>query len=778
MQLELAAHQRLLLRAIVEPASVVAYSNADWELLLRLARKSELLGFLAIELEEAELITRIPVRAARQLRSRLAEIRSLQQQVRWELNRINWALGNAQIPIVALKGAAYLFAGLPFSRGRYFGDLDVLVPKERMDEFEAMLLAKGWQHPQISAYDEHYYRAWSHEIPALIHGDRTTELDAHHTIAPVTSRVRIDAQLLFDSAISSDQAGCKILCPVDMALHCAVNLFQNNELADDLRDLLDLHAMLCHFSAADSNFWMKLIARANQLRLGVALFYGLQFAGRVFQTPVPANLEADLNQKPGKLSQWIMHLLVPSALFPLHPEAPSRFAQLARLALYLRSHWIRMPPHLLLLHVGYKCYAALFGSAGFAALEVGNSKKGIKESDVNIALFGKMVRRALGFSEPVASGQVVAESIDWKRLHRLIEAHGLQSLLGARISSLNDFGLPPIFSAALGQYAMGNSLRNRMLLQEYRELSVLFQQAGIEAVALKGIASIQRIADYASIRELADIDILIDARQIKATRRLLEQRGYQTVYAPDTTPIGAEELTPEQARVYASVYHEFSFVSADGLVYVDVHWQLSPSVYPTGISAGLPLDELAYGGVLLPPYDLVYLCMHAAKDGWSELKWAIDIAYLMQDFTALQWQATWELAQRFRLRRVLLTGLMLAEWLTGQHAPALNDYADQRYRPSPRAMARLRNRLMRTPERKHRLVSCLGLNKTYIAFCDSNFDKLVYVFRMFTYPQPRDFVRLGLTPMLLPVWGLLRPFALTGHCLRRALRVLISGRNG
>jgi hypothetical protein len=225
------------------------------------------------------------------------------------------------------------------------------------------------------------------------------------------------------------------------------------------------------------------------------------------------------------------------------------------------------------------------------------------------------------------------------------------------------------------------------------------------------------------------------------------------------------------------VYHEFSFVSSDGLVYVDVHWRLSPSVYPTGIPAGLPLSEIADGGVLLAPYDLVYLCMHAAKDGWSELKWAIDIAYLMKDFTTLEWQVTWELAQRFRLRRVLWTGILLAEWLTGQPAPALDDCADQRYLPSARAIAQLRNRLMRTPERKHRLVSCLGLNKTYMALCDSNFDKFVYVFRMFTYPQPRDFIRLGLTPMLLPVWGLLRPFAITVHCLLRALRVLISGRS-
>lgn len=349
-------HHRLLRNALIEPAFVVKYTVPEWELLLRLARRVKLLGFLAIELEKRALLDKIPVRAANQLRSGLIRAKKLQQQAHWELNRITWALKDTQIPMIVLKGAAYTLAKLPSSAGRFFVDLDIMVPKEHLDQVEAVLLKKGWNHRDISAYDEHYYRAWSQEIPAFIHRERETEVDIHHTIAPVTSRVKINTHLLFDSAVTAGSANHKVLCPVDMVLHCAVNLFQNNELADDLRDLLDLHDALAAFAEEDPGFWGELTERANLLNLGKPLFYGLRFARLIFQTPVPVNTEDQLNEKPFIFSRWFMHVLVPPALFPLHPDKPSKYARLARFLLYLRSHWIRMPLRLLLPHLAYKCY--------------------------------------------------------------------------------------------------------------------------------------------------------------------------------------------------------------------------------------------------------------------------------------------------------------------------------------------------------------------------------------------------------------------------------------
>lgn len=354
------AHHRLLLNALINPASLVEYSEAKWELLLRLARKVKLLGRLAIDLKNRGLLEQIPLRAANLLQSSLIQVKRLQQITRWELNRISWALKDTDAPVITLKGVAYSLAGLPESDGRTYVDLDIMVSKDRLSDVESTLTKKGWvNHHKLSAYDEHYYREWSHEIPPLVHAERETEVDIHHTISPPRSRLEINTSLLFSAAVAAGNSGYRILCPSDMVLHCAVNLFQNNELADDLRDLLDIHDLLLFYSKNQKDFWKKLIERANQLNLGRPLFYGLYFSRLIFQTPIPKNLENDLNEKPNAFSRKIMHYLVPQALFPLHPDKHSKYAFVARSLLYLRSHWIRMPIHLLLPHLAYKTYLSI-----------------------------------------------------------------------------------------------------------------------------------------------------------------------------------------------------------------------------------------------------------------------------------------------------------------------------------------------------------------------------------------------------------------------------------
>ena len=146
------AHHWLLSNALTNPASLVEYNAAKWELLLRLARKVKLLGRLATDLKDRELLDQIPVRAANLLQSSLIQAKRLQQIAHWELNRISWALKDTNIPIIVLKGAAYSLAGLPGSAGRIYVDLDIMVPKDRLSDVESVLIKKGCsKHPPIKS---------------------------------------------------------------------------------------------------------------------------------------------------------------------------------------------------------------------------------------------------------------------------------------------------------------------------------------------------------------------------------------------------------------------------------------------------------------------------------------------------------------------------------------------------------------------------------------------------------------------------------------------------
>jgi hypothetical protein len=112
--------------------------------------------------------------------------------------------------------------------------------------------------------------------------------------------------------------------------------------------------MLCdHFVAQDSDFWEKLAARAEQLGVQRPLYYAASAMRRILGTTVPDSaFEVIEKNRPWWLVDCAMkhavdRHLAPHNLGEMHSWTASNL-------LYLRSHWIRMPPLMLLRHLGYK----------------------------------------------------------------------------------------------------------------------------------------------------------------------------------------------------------------------------------------------------------------------------------------------------------------------------------------------------------------------------------------------------------------------------------------
>ena len=132
----------------------------------------------------------------------------------------------------------------------------------------------------------------------------------------------------------------------------------DSDLAYKLRDLVDIDGMCRHFAEVDPEFWERLTSRAGELGLGRPLFYSARYARKLLGTPIPDEVMGRFRDwAPFAPICWIMDWLVPLAILPEHPMYPSRRASLARLLLYMRSHWLRMPPWLLAYHLTYKFFA-------------------------------------------------------------------------------------------------------------------------------------------------------------------------------------------------------------------------------------------------------------------------------------------------------------------------------------------------------------------------------------------------------------------------------------
>lgn len=170
--------------ALRDPSSLIELDDKAWQGLLDIARHNGLLARLAAILEGRGILSRIPAKARTLLEE--AHVFALHNQttISFEVNRLVRALSQFDMPIILLKGGAYLMADLPPARGRFMSDLDIMVPKDKIVSVEQALLSAGWQRARMEEYDERYYREWMHEIPPIWHPERRVVVDIHHTIVP------------------------------------------------------------------------------------------------------------------------------------------------------------------------------------------------------------------------------------------------------------------------------------------------------------------------------------------------------------------------------------------------------------------------------------------------------------------------------------------------------------------------------------------------------------------------------------------------------------------
>lgn len=349
----------LVTRALREPRSLIGLMPTDWDCLVRQARSAGLLGRLAVLAEDAGLLEAIDAGPRAHLESALVLAEAQRVSVVREVRHVRDALSGLGFDIVVLKGAAYVLSALPAARGRFFSDLDILVPRDSLAAVEANLMLHGWTSTHHVPYDQHYYRRWMHELPPMQHLIRKTVVDVHHAIVPTTARLKPStAKLMASARAIHGWQGLKVPAPADMVLHSATHLFYNDDLSSGLRDLSDLDLLLRHF-AAEPNFWECLLDRANELGLKRPLYYCLANALRVFATPIPESVISSVQAAaPNRPIAQLMQRLWSETLLPFHPSSATSWTPLCRSALYVRAHWLRMPPALLVYHLTRKALRA------------------------------------------------------------------------------------------------------------------------------------------------------------------------------------------------------------------------------------------------------------------------------------------------------------------------------------------------------------------------------------------------------------------------------------
>lgn len=351
---------------LADPSRAANLDTDVWTGILCAARAERLLASLAHRLEGLDL----PDDVQSVLDSARADAEVGRTEALWEVEMARRALTPLAVPVVLLKGTAFIAAGLSAGQGRLIGDLDILVPRDRLDEVEAALLAAGWEWVKPDPYDDAYYRRWMHELPPLIHRDRDRMIDVHHTILPLTARPRPDARLLLQGSVGlpdglglglglgpeadwDDQlkvsGAIRVLSPEAMIVHAAAHLFADGDLSGGLRNLWDIDRLFREFSADDDRFTLSVVEEEWQHRLHPYVRRALRLSAQIFGTPLQNCEPLDSEKFEEHWSDRLFHARLLARDGWGRPTRP-----LLRLAFYIRSHWLRMPLPMLARHLWTK----------------------------------------------------------------------------------------------------------------------------------------------------------------------------------------------------------------------------------------------------------------------------------------------------------------------------------------------------------------------------------------------------------------------------------------
>jgi hypothetical protein len=325
-----------------------AWSESDWDRVLRMARSARLHAVLAERLRATDVETLLPPLVRAQLDAASNEATHVRHMLRHELDCVRAVLVPAKVDLIVLKGAAYELQGLQCAAGRLPGDLDILVRRDDLARTEQLLRHAGWMQDELDAYDERYYRGWTHQLPPLRVTGRPLELDVHHALLPPRGRHRIDTAALWDASLVTALDGVRVLAPEDQVLHAVVHLFFDSDCCNRLRDLIDIGALLDEYAARSPRFVDTLVDRAGQFGITASLLHAASFLYGWLGRSHFASGSAD------HAVRRVTRTLMAQRLSPPDPEGAPPCWDLAAAALRLRSLALRLPAHIALAHAWAK----------------------------------------------------------------------------------------------------------------------------------------------------------------------------------------------------------------------------------------------------------------------------------------------------------------------------------------------------------------------------------------------------------------------------------------
>ena len=204
------------------------------------------------------------------------------------------------------------------------------------------------------------------------------------------------------------------------------------------------------------------------------------------------------------------------------------------------------------------------------------------------------------------------------------------------------------------------ALENIKLSAELINITQTLSTQKLPYISIKGPALSQELYQDITVRQICDLDILVDESNLLSVADILLKLGYES----------ALPLSLLKNRGFISLDNDFTFLHPTKKIMVELHWKLFPARHK------MPLDfKTLYQdrklvqiqqksiNTLSTEHNLLYLTLHASKHLFEQLKWVCDIDKLIRNNPELNFDTLYNEAKSLEVQEPFLLGLLMSHQL-------------------------------------------------------------------------------------------------------------------
>lgn len=252
------------------------------------------------------------------------------------------------------------------------------------------------------------------------------------------------------------------------------------------------------------------------------------------------------------------------------------------------------------------------------------------------------------------------QTINWENIIRLASRHRVRPVLNKAVNALkNSVEIPDKTVEELRKYHHQIGYENILNARELIQLIKVLRDKGVEIIPYKGVVLAQEAYNDIGLREMSDIDFLINLKDFPVIKETLLGRAY----------VPSKNVPEEFEKAFFRQNFEYNFDLYAGehrQFHVEPHWKIGFRRWQTDLDMddilSLTAERRFFGTeihMLTPEGFLLTTCLHhGGEDRWNSLKYICDVAAILFRFEKdMNWELLLKESDRFRVTNIILLGI-------------------------------------------------------------------------------------------------------------------------